>query len=101
MTPIEIIATVLAVFILVKILVILISFESWLKIAEPLLKKRALATIIYSLLAIIVGYYVFCKPECCTDSFCDAIHIAFNSDRFDSLFERTAEDSKRRFGNRT
>ncbi len=59
MTPIEIIATVLAVFILVKILIIFISLESWLKIAEALLKKRALATIIYFVLASLVGYYVF------------------------------------------
>ncbi len=59
MTPIEIIATILAIFILVKILIIFISLESWLKIAESLMKKRVLTTIIYSVLAALVGYYVF------------------------------------------
>ncbi len=59
MTPIEIIATILAVFILVKILIIFISLESWLKIAEALLKKRLLSTIIYSAFVVLVGFYVF------------------------------------------
>ncbi len=60
MTALEIIATIFAIFVLVKIVVVLIDPQIWMKrVAEPLLGNPRLATAVYLVLAIVVGYYVF------------------------------------------
>ncbi len=60
MTALEIIATIFAIFVLVKIVVVLIDPQIWMKrVAEPLLGNPRLATAVYVVLAIVVGYYVF------------------------------------------
>ena len=58
MTPIEILATIFAILVLVKLLIIAIRPASWMKISEAILKKSTLTTISYLVLAVIVGYYV-------------------------------------------
>jgi hypothetical protein len=60
MTALEIIATIFALLILVKIAVVLVNPQLWMKkVAEPLLGNPPLATAVYAILAIVVGYYVF------------------------------------------
>ncbi len=60
MTALEVIATIFALFVLVKIVVVLINPQVWMKkVAEPLLGNPRLATAVYGVLAIVVGYYVF------------------------------------------
>lgn len=60
MTALEIIATIFAIFVLVKMVVVLIDPQIWMKrVAEPLLGNPRLATAVYAVLAIVVGYYVF------------------------------------------
>ncbi len=60
MTALEIIATIFAIFVLVKMVVGLIDPQIWMKkVAEPLLGNPRLATAVYAVLAIVVGYYVF------------------------------------------
>lgn len=60
MTALEIIATIFALLILVKIVVVLVNPQLWMKkVAEPLLGNPPLATAVYGGLAIVVGYYVF------------------------------------------
>ncbi len=60
MTALEIIATIFALFVLVKMVVVLIDPQIWMKkVAEPLLGNPRLATTVYGVLAIVVGYYVF------------------------------------------
>ena len=59
MTPIEIIALIFAIAVLVKVVVILIHPKKWMGFAEKLTGNKKLFSAIYLLLAIIVGYYVF------------------------------------------
>jgi len=60
MTALEIIATIFALLIVVKIAVVLVNPQWWMKkVAEPLLGNPPLATAVYGVLAIVVGYYVF------------------------------------------
>lgn len=60
MTALEVIATIFAILVLVKIVVVVINPRVWMKkVAEPLLGNPPLATAIYAILAIVVGYYVF------------------------------------------
>ncbi len=60
MTALEIIATIFAIFVLVKMVVVLIDPQIWMKkVAEPLLGNPRLTTAVYAVLAIVVGYYVF------------------------------------------
>ena len=47
MTPIEILATIFAILVLVKLLIIAIRPASWMKISEAILKKSTLTTISY------------------------------------------------------
>ena len=62
MTALEIIATIFAIFVLVKIVVVLIDPQIWMKkVAEPLLGNPRLATTVYGVLAIVVGYYVLTR----------------------------------------
>jgi len=60
MAALEIIATIFALLILVKIVVVLVNPQLWMKkVAEPLLGNPPLATAVYGILAVVVGYYVF------------------------------------------
>ncbi len=60
MTALEVIATILAVLVLVKISVVLVNPGLWMKkVAAPIFDSPALATAVYAGLAIVVGYFVF------------------------------------------
>jgi len=59
MTPIEILAIIIAVFILLKLSIITINPKFWMKIAEAALSNYTITTITYLLLAVVVGYYIF------------------------------------------
>lgn len=60
MTALEIIATIFALLIVVKIVVVLVNPQLWMqKVAEPLFGNPRLASAVYGGLAIVVGYYVF------------------------------------------
>lgn len=68
MTSIEVLATIFAALILIKLIVVLIKPEVWIKISKALLKKSVLTTLIYLVLAAIVGNYILASV--------DAIQIA-------------------------
>ena len=59
MSMIELLAVIFALFILLKISIVLINPNGWFKIADALLRNTLLMTIIYLVLAVIVGYYIF------------------------------------------
>lgn len=59
MTPIEIIATIFAVVVIIKLVVITVNPNLWMKVAGGMLKSQVLTTLIYAVLAVIIGYYVF------------------------------------------
>lgn len=59
MTPVEILALLLAVFVLVKIIICLIDPTHWMKFADSVVKKSSLLMLVYVVLAAIVGYYLF------------------------------------------
>lgn len=60
MTPIEIIATIFAVLILVKLFLIIASPKTRVKIAEMILSKNStILTMIILILTAIIGYYIF------------------------------------------
>ena len=60
MTPIEIVATIFAVLILVKLFLIVVSPKTRVKIAEAILSKNpTILTIIILILTAIIGYYIF------------------------------------------
>ena len=60
MTPIEIIATIFAVLILVKLFLIVVSPKTRVKIAEAILSKNpTILTMIILILTAIIGYYIF------------------------------------------
>ncbi len=62
MSALEIIATIFAILVLVKMVVVLINPQVWMKkVAEPLLGNPWLATTVYGVLAIVVGYYVLTR----------------------------------------
>lgn len=56
---IEILATIFAILILIKLAFILLSPKTWINLTEVILKNAAVSMIIYLVLAVIVGYYVF------------------------------------------
>jgi len=58
MTPIEILATIFAVLVLVKIAICAVNPKHWMRWARAALKESALAMVAYLILAAIVGYYV-------------------------------------------
>lgn len=58
MTSLEILTLIFAIVVLIKILVFIINPKLLMKVAEGMLKKIALVTIVYLILAIIVGYYI-------------------------------------------
>ena len=59
MTPIEILATVFAVLILVKVSIFAVRPETWMKVSEAILNKKDWLTVPLLILAGVVGYYVF------------------------------------------
>ena len=59
MTSIEVLATIFAIVILVRLVILLINPQLWMNIAEALLSRYTVATVVYLVLAVIVGYYIF------------------------------------------
>jgi len=59
MTPVEILAFVFSLVILVKLLMIFIYPEFSLKMAKSAAKNKLFTTILYLVLAAIIGYYLF------------------------------------------
>ena len=59
MTPIEILAIIFAVLILVKLLFVLIKPGAWMSFVGFLYKNSVVITIVYIMLAALVGYYLF------------------------------------------
>lgn len=59
MTPIEILATVFAILILVKVSIFAVRPETWMKVSEAILNKKDWLTVPLLILAGVVGYYVF------------------------------------------
>ena len=59
MTPIEILATIFAVIVIVKLAVFIAKPGLWMKWAGVVLKNEVLTTLTYLVLAIIVAYYIF------------------------------------------
>lgn len=58
MTPLEIIALVFVVGVLLKIVMIFAHPKGWMSMAQKLAKNRAVLTLVYAVLAIVVGYFV-------------------------------------------
>src|SRR3989338_11237923 len=58
MTPIEILALIFAIGILVKIIAVLVNPKSNLKLAEMMLEGTGVLRIIYLILLAITGYYL-------------------------------------------
>ena len=61
MAPIEILATFFAVFVIVKLVVVTVKPGLWMKWAKGMLKNELLITLIYFVLAVIIGYYIFAE----------------------------------------
>ena len=59
MTPLEIIATIFAILILVKVSIVMMNPKLWLKVAEPAMRNYTLTAVVYAIIAVIVGYYIF------------------------------------------
>ena len=59
LTPVEVIATVMIVLGLVKLLVVLASKKAWIQnVSRPVFKNRGIAGFIFSLLALVIFYYL-------------------------------------------
>ncbi len=63
MTPLEIIATIFVVFVLVTVCIVVINPQVWMKVAGPILKNYILTSVVYFILAGIIGYYIFVRLE--------------------------------------
>ncbi len=61
MTSIEILATIFAVIVIVKLAVFTAKPGLWMKWAKGMLKNELLITLIYFVLAVIIGYYIFAE----------------------------------------
>lgn len=59
MTALEVLALIFAIVVLVKLLIFIINPKCLIKISKGMLKKTVLVKIVYLILAIIVGYYIF------------------------------------------
>jgi len=59
MTPIEILATIFAILVLVKLLFVAVNPKLWMKGVESILGNYIFTTVVYVLLAVIVGYVLF------------------------------------------
>ncbi len=59
MTALEVIATIFAIFVLVKIAIVLVNPRVWMEnVAKPLLGNPPLARAVYAGLAVVIGYFV-------------------------------------------
>ena len=61
MTPIEILATIFAVVVILKLVVVSINPNLWMKTAGAMLKSEVLTTLTYLVLTVIIGYYVLAE----------------------------------------
>ena len=59
MTPIEILATIFAVMVITKLVIITVKPNLWMKASTVLLKNEILTTLVYLVLAIVIGAYIF------------------------------------------
>lgn len=61
MTAIEILATIFAVAVLLKLLILTVNPKLWMNIAGTFLGRPVWTTIIYLILTVIVGYFVLTR----------------------------------------
>jgi len=59
MTSIEVLATIFAVLILVKLAFIRTNPKAWMDFAQPILRNSVVALSVYLVLAAVVGYFIF------------------------------------------
>lgn len=59
MNALEIMTVILSVFVLIKLIVLAINPKSWMKFAGKLLARKGWVQVIYLILALIAGYYLF------------------------------------------
>jgi len=59
MTALEILALIFAIWVIIKISILLIAPKGFLKFSERVLKNINLLTVIYLVIAIIFGYFIF------------------------------------------
>ncbi len=59
MTPLATLALIFALLILLKIIIVLINPKAWLNLTKSLFNKKPVTALIYFILIIIAGYYVF------------------------------------------
>ncbi|MCR4328377.1 MAG: hypothetical protein NUV53_02555 [Patescibacteria group bacterium] len=58
MTPIDILAVVFSVIVLVKLAVVIINPGIWMKLVDPIYRHTTVTTIVYVVLLAVAGYYV-------------------------------------------
>jgi hypothetical protein len=59
MTSIEVLATIFAVLVLVKLAFIRTNPKAWMNFAQPILRNSVVALLVYLVLAAVVGYFIF------------------------------------------
>ncbi|MAF34859.1 hypothetical protein CMO91_03360 [Candidatus Woesearchaeota archaeon] len=60
MTPLETIATIFAVIVLVKLVLIMINPSGWMRMVRPLyVQQKNTIMFVYGVMAILLGYYIF------------------------------------------
>ena len=59
MTSIEVLATIFAVLVLVKMAFIRTNPKAWMNFAQPILRNSVVALLVYLVLAAVVGYFIF------------------------------------------
>ncbi len=59
MTSIEVLATIFAVLVLVKMAFIRTNPKAWMNFAQPILRNSVVAPLVYLVLAAVVGYFIF------------------------------------------
>ncbi len=59
MTSIEVLATIFAVLVLVKMAFIRTNPKAWMSFAQPILRNSVVALSVYLVLAAVVGYFIF------------------------------------------
>ena len=59
MTSIEVLATIFAVLVLVKMAFIRTNPKAWMNFAQPILRNSVVALVVYLALAAVVGYFIF------------------------------------------
>ncbi len=59
MTSIEVLATIFAVLVLVKLAFLRTNPKAWMNFAQPILRNSVVALLVYLVLAAVVGYFIF------------------------------------------